>query len=73
MWLAKPVYEAVPYIYCVLGVLFMLASWFRATGLRSFLLLLTGAGLLLIGLVLWLRRRDFRDAQRVYSRRSLDD
>lgn len=60
MWLPKSVYEALPYYYIGLGV---------AAGLASFLLeqrpwpeILAAAGVvgLVAGLVLWLKRRDYR-------------
>lgn len=73
MWLPKPVYEALPYIYAALGVLFIVESWVGTTGWLSALLLFAGGGLLLIGLVLWLRRKDFRDEQRHYNAHSLDE
>ena len=73
MWLAKPIYEALPYAYGALGLAFIAVSWFGVTGIASALILLCGSGLLLISLVLWLRRRDFRDAQRQYNARSLEE
>jgi hypothetical protein len=73
MWLPKPVYEALPYVYAALGVLFIGESWIGATGWLSALLLVAGSGLLLIGIVLWLRRKDFRDEQRQYNAHSLDE
>jgi hypothetical protein len=73
MWLPKPFYELLPYLYGALGITFLTVSWIGTTGLASALLLLCGSGLLLISLVLWLRRKDFRDAQRHYNSRSLDE
>jgi hypothetical protein len=73
MWLPKPFYETLPYLYGALGLVFLSVSWVGATGLASAVLLITGSGLLLISLVLWLRRKDFRDAQRQYNNRSLDE
>lgn len=73
MWLPKPVYEALPYLYAALGVAFIAKSWFDAAGWLSALLLIAGSGLLLIGIVLWLRRKDFRDEQRHYNAHSLDE
>jgi hypothetical protein len=73
MWLPKPFYELLPYLYGAIALTFLTASWIWTTGLVSALLLITGSGLLLISLVLWLRRKDFRDAQRQYNSRSLDE
>jgi hypothetical protein len=73
MWVAKPIYEALPYLYGALGLAFISVSWFGSTGILSALLLICGSGLLLISLVLWLRRRDFRDTQRQYNAKSLEE
>ena len=73
MWLPKPFYETLPYLYGALGFLFLTVSWVGTTGMASAVLLIAGSGLLLISVVLWLRRKDFRDAQRHYNSRSLDE
>jgi hypothetical protein len=73
MWIPKPVYEILPYLYGSLGLTFLTVSWVGTTGVVSAVLLITGSGLLLISLVLWLRRKDFRETQRQYNSRSLDD
>jgi len=73
MWLPRPIYEALPYIYAALGAVFIVESWIDATGWLSAVLLIAGSGLLLIGIMLWLRRKDFRDEQRQYNVRSLDE
>ena len=63
MWLSKPLYEAVPYFYFVAGVGSLVASlyvnyWYWPA-------ICTGLGLvcLLIGLVVWLKRRDYRQSR----------
>jgi hypothetical protein len=73
MWLPKSIYESLPYLYGALGLMFLTASWIWTTGTASMLLLMTGSGLLLVSMMLWLRRKDFRDTQRQYNRRSLDE
>jgi hypothetical protein len=73
MWVAKPIYESLPYLYGALGLAFFGLSWFGTQGIASALLLICGSGLLLISLVLWLRRRDFRDTQRQYNAKSLEE
>ena len=60
MWVSKPVYEAVPYVYIVsgagmLGLSVYLDYWYWPT-----ICLLLGIGCLVAGLVIWLRRRDYR-------------
>jgi hypothetical protein len=64
MWIAKPLYEALPYFYLSVGALMLAASmyvnhWFWPT--ISF-----GTGLLCLvaGLVVFLKRRDARSDQR---------
>ncbi len=73
MWIARPVYEFLPYLYMVAGALFLAASWYLTEGALPLLLLGAGALCLIAGLVLWLRRRDYRTAQSEYNSRSLDD
>lgn len=73
MWLARPVYELLPYFYMLLGLVLVAASfWVNAA--RSSSWLLGGGGLaMLVGLVLWLKRKDYRKAQSEYNRHSLDE
>ncbi len=72
MWLSRPVYELLPYLYIVMGVLFLGSASFVSHQLANLLLLL-GVILLILGAVLWLRRRDYRRGQSEYNSRSLDD
>lgn len=71
MWLARPVYEFMPYAYLLLGALLLGISFFAPNW--STWLMLLGMASLIIGLVLWLKRRDYRTAQSEYNRRSLDE
>ncbi|MGE0115338.1 MAG: hypothetical protein AB7T07_10715 [Steroidobacteraceae bacterium] len=71
MWLARPVYEFLPYIYMLAGILSLGISFFVTAW--STLLMLLGVGSLILGLVFWLKRRDYRTAQAEYNRKSLDD
>lgn len=73
MWLARPVYEFLPYLYMVAGALFLVASWYLTEGRWPLLLLGAGTLCLLAGIVLWLRRRDYRTVQSEYNSRSLDE
>lgn len=61
MWLSKPLYEFLPYFYLVAGVALLLASiyldyWFWPT-----ICLVSGFACLIGGLVVFLKRRDFRN------------
>jgi len=71
MWIPRPVYEVLPYLYMVLGAGLLGAAYFMPTGPRGWLLAAGAIGLTL-GLVLWMRRRDYRESQREYDTHSLD-
>lgn len=71
MWLARPIYEFLPYVYMLAGALSLGVSFFVTTW--SNLLMFLGIASLVLGLVFWLKRRDYRTAQSEYNRRSLDD
>lgn len=73
MWLARPFYECLPYLYMGAGALFLGASWYLTDGVWPMLLLALGALTLIAGIVLWLKRRDYRTTQSEYNSRSLDD
>jgi Flp pilus assembly protein TadB len=73
MRLSKTVYEALPYTYMLLGVAALAASFiWRAEGWSD---LVAGFGLiaLVTGLVLVLRRRDYRIQKRRYGAAFDDD
>jgi len=72
MWIPRPLYEALPYGYMGLGGAMLAAAFFVEQGPRGLLLALGAVGLT-VGLVLWMRRRDYRASQREYDGRSLDD
>jgi hypothetical protein len=71
MWIPRPIYEALPYVYMGSGVAILGAAYLMERGPRGLLLVLGAAGLTL-GLVLWMRRRDYRASRREYDTRSLD-
>jgi hypothetical protein len=73
MWLARPIYEFVPYLYMLVGVLLLGAAWFVEASTLPSIFLVVGALSILAGLVLWLRRRDYRTRQAEYNSRSLDE
>jgi Flp pilus assembly protein TadB len=73
MWLARPVYEFLPYLYMLVGVGLLAAAWFIEMAMLPSLLLVVGVLSMMAGVVLWLRRRDYRTRQSEYNSRSLED
>jgi hypothetical protein len=73
MWLARPIYELLPYLYMVVGAVLLAAAWVVERSTLPSILLLVGTLSILAGLVLWLRRRDYRTRQTEYNSRSLDE
>ena len=73
MWITRPIYELLPYVYMVLGAGLLTAAWLVELRLWPSIFLAVGALSLMGGLVLWLRRRDYRAKQAEYDSRSLDD
>ncbi len=73
MWIARPIYELLPYIYMMLGALLLGVAWFVNVEILPNVLLLLGSLSLLAGIVLWLRRKDYRTRQAEYTNRSLED
>ncbi|HUN74269.1 MAG TPA: hypothetical protein VMU40_07120 [Steroidobacteraceae bacterium] len=66
--LARPLYEVLPGIYIVLGGLALAASYRASSPLASLILGLPGLALLLAGIVVWLRRRNYRQMRAEYER-----
>ena len=73
MWISRPIYELLPYLYMLAGVGLLAAAWLVDAGVWSSVFLVVGALSLMGGLVLWLRRKDYRTKQAEYDSRSLDD
>jgi len=73
MWISRPVYELLPYLYMVLGAVLLAAAWMVEMRFWPSVFLALGALSLMAGLVLWLRRKDYRSKQAEYDSRSLDD
>ncbi|MCM2312432.1 MAG: hypothetical protein NDI84_13615 [Steroidobacteraceae bacterium] len=71
MWIPRPLYESLPYAYMAGGVGLLGTAYCIEQGPRGLLLAFGAAGLTL-GLVLWMRRRDYRASQREYDTNSLD-
>ena len=73
MWLARPIYEFLPYLYMLVGVALLGAAWFIEMSTLPSVFMLVGVLSIMAGLVLWLRRRDYRTRQSEYNSRSLED
>lgn len=73
MWIARPIYELLPYVYMALGGLLIGVAWFLNRETLSGILMAAGCVSLLLGIVLFLRRKDYRTRQAEYTNRSLDD
>jgi Flp pilus assembly protein TadB len=58
--ISRPLYEALPYIYIVCGLAALTASYVHPSKLMSLLLGLPGLLAVLGGVVVALRRRDYR-------------
>ena len=73
MWLARPIYEFLPYLYMLVGLGLLAAAWFIEMSTLPSVFMLVGVLSIMAGLVLWLRRRDYRTRQAEYNSRSLED
>ena len=73
MWLARPIYEFLSYLYMLVGVGLLAAAWFIEMSTLPSVFMVVGVLSLMAGLVLWLRRRDYRTRQSEYNSRSLED
>lgn len=73
MWIARPLYELLPYLYMLVGLVLLGAAWLINLETLPGILLVLGSLSLLAGIVLWLRRKDYRTTQAEYSGKSLDD
>ena len=73
VWLAKPIYEFLPYLYMLIGLVLVGSSWLVSASGWPMALLIAGCVALLAGLVIWLRRRDYRTTQAQYNSHSLDE
>ena len=72
IWIPRPLYEVLPYAYMVAGAAALAAAFFAERAPHGLLMLLGGLGLT-VGLVLWMRRRDYRASQAEYDADSLDE
>lgn len=61
LWLSKPLYELLPYFYMLAGLACFVASMYLDYWYWPTVCLLAGIACLIFGLVILLRRRDFRN------------
>ncbi|HEU4485698.1 MAG TPA: hypothetical protein VFR96_09445 [Povalibacter sp.] len=73
MWIARPLYELIPYLYMIVGLLLLGAAWVITIEVLPGIFLVVGSLSLMAGIVLWLRRKDYRTSQAEYNSKSLDD
>ena len=67
MRLSRPVYESLPWLYMAGGLMALVASYFTVLRAVSLILGLVGLVALLGGIVVVLRRRDYRALRANYS------
>lgn len=60
MWVAKPIYEGLPYFYLLAGTITLAASMYVNWDYWPTVCFVTGLFCLVMGLVLLLKRRDYR-------------
>lgn len=71
--LSKPLYEILPYIYMLAGALALGASYLLGGTIWADVVLVLGIFCVLGGVVVLLRRRDYRASRAEYPGTSLDD
>ena len=64
MWVSKPIYESLPYFYLGAGIVSLLASMYLNHWYWPTICFLTGVSTLVGGLVVFLKRRDYRFPER---------
>ena len=69
MWVAKPIYESLPYFYLVAGALSLAASLYLKDGFYPILCFVLGLFCLVAGLAVLLKRRDHRGTDRRVGQR----
>ncbi len=73
MWLPRPVYEAIPYASVVVGRRVLRLRVLHRRWRRADSRWCLGGVLVTVGIVLWMKRRDYRSAQTDYNPRALDE
>ncbi|HEY6822847.1 MAG TPA: hypothetical protein VI195_00285 [Steroidobacteraceae bacterium] len=66
--ISRPLYEGLPWIYIILGLVALIASYLLAArGALSLIVGVLGLGCVVGGFVLLLRRRDYRALRSQYA------
>jgi len=65
--LSRPIYEGLPWFYMLCGIAALAGSYFLPSGVLSFIVGLAGLAALLFGIVVLLRRRDYRQLRSQYA------
>lgn len=60
MWVSKPIYESLPYFYLLSGAISLAASMYLNHWYWPTICFIVGLGCLVAGLVVLLKRRDYR-------------
>jgi protein-S-isoprenylcysteine O-methyltransferase Ste14 len=69
MWIAKPIYESLPYFYLLAGVISLGLSMYLNYWYMPTICFVLGLGCLIAGLVVLLKRRDHRVNERRVGQR----
>jgi hypothetical protein len=64
---SRPVYEGLPWLYIVCGIAALVASYFLPSGVLSLIMGVIGLIGVLGGVVILLRRRDYRELRSQYG------
>ncbi len=64
MWVSKPIYESLPYFYLFAGAISLAASMYLNHWYWPTICFVVGLLCLVAGLVIWLKRRDYRNQDR---------
>ena len=72
MWLPRPLYESIPYACFGVGAALFGVACYVDHGPRG-LAFACGGLFVTVGLILWMKRRDYRSAQADYNPRALDE
>ncbi len=69
MWVSKPIYESLPYFYLLAGAISLGASMYLDHGYWPTVCFILGMICLVAGLVVLLKRRDYRETDRRVGQR----
>ncbi len=68
MWVSKPIYESLPYFYLIVGAVILAASMYLNHWYWPTICFTVGLVCLVGGLVVLLKRRDYRNHNRPANR-----